>query len=807
MMGMDIFGQRVKESNKILSHLPLAYARLSIIFNEKEVPVDLSIDDINPEYEKISGIDRKNLVDKRVSEVFPDLLSSMPTLFDRYFENLQQSNQFTFEYFARYQKRWYDIYVRSITRSELIIVFDECTKRKRMEEQLKSSENKFKSLFNNSTVGIYRTTPDGKILMANQSLISILGYSSFEELAKINLENDGYHLGFRRKDFIKSIESKNEVKGYESCWKTKNGGHIFVRESAHVVRDEKGNIKYYEGTVEDITANKTARLQISKLNTLYSDLGIDPEQNIKIILNKAGDILQGELAFCMINDKEKLIHTWANNPDKDDKIQTIKLAEKLNDEIINNGQTSTFLVKDLWENYKLNGISTDTDISLRSCIGCVIKIDDQPVGSLCVFHSHSQDFSDTEQKIITTLCKALSLEYKRYLLEKNLKNAIAEAKNANKAKSQFLANMSHEIRTPLNGIMGFSEMLKYQEEDENRKRMLNMIEESGHQLLQIINDIFEYSKIEAGKIKQNLQNFNLAQTVRDTVKIFEKPAENKGLQLVIDTENLEIEFLFGDTYKLQQILANLVSNAIKFTDEGVIIVAVKSFNRGDGVQCDLVIEDTGIGIDKAHLDKIFDEFHQLEFYLTKKIKGTGLGLTIAKKLIETMGGSMKVESQTGKGSRFYLTIPFEPAKNVKSESIMSSMTENSDPMNGKVKILLAEDNEANQFLIKAITKTKNWDIAVVDNGQKAVEKFRDDHFDLVLMDVQMPVMNGYEATREIRVIEKEKGTYTPIIALTAYAMKSDKDLCIEAGMDDYISKPFKRQQFLETIINQLNKKK
>jgi CheY-like chemotaxis protein/anti-sigma regulatory factor (Ser/Thr protein kinase) len=275
----------------------------------------------------------------------------------------------------------------------------------------------------------------------------------------------------------------------------------------------------------------------------------------------------------------------------------------------------------------------------------------------------------------------------------------------------------------------------------------------------------------------------------------------------VDTDNIEIDNLFGDAYKLQQILVNLISNAIKFTEEGVVLLVIKSYETTDGVQCEILIEDTGIGIDKAHLDKIFDEFHQLEFYLTKKIKGTGLGLTIAKKLIEILGGTMKVESQTGKGSRFYLTIPFEPEKIIKTESIMSSTMEKSNSEKEKIKILLAEDNEANQFLIKAITKTKNWDILVVDNGQQAVDKFKDDHFDLVLMDVQMPVKNGYEATREIREIEKEKGTYTPIIALTAYAMKSDKDLCIEAGMDDYISKPFKRQQFLETIIDQLNKKK
>jgi PAS domain S-box-containing protein len=492
MLGMDIFGQRVKETNKILSLLPLAYARLAIVYNEKNVPVDLIINDVNFEYEKLTGIKREKLVGKRVSEVFPDLLTSMPDLFKKYFENIEKSNLYEFEYYLTHQKRWYDIYVRSLHKSELIIVFDECTKRKQMEEKLKKSENKFKSLFNNSTVGIYRTTPDGKILMANQSLISILGYSSFEELSNINLENDGYHLGFRRSDFKNTIEKENEVRGYESCWKTKNGGHIFVRESAHAIRDENGRVIYYEGTVEDVTSNKTAHLQITKLNTLYTELGIDPGENIEIILKKAGDILQGEFAFCMINNQDHQINKWFANGKSAEKYPSDKLLELLNDEILRSGQRTTYIFQDLTKYTNRDENLLPAGFEAGSCIGCALITDDTPVGSLGVVQSYPREFSDTEQKIITTLGKALSLEYKRYLLENNLKSAIDEAENANKAKSQFLANMSHEIRTPLNGIMGFSEMLKYQEEDENRKRMLNMIEESGHQLLQIINDIFEY---------------------------------------------------------------------------------------------------------------------------------------------------------------------------------------------------------------------------------------------------------------------------------------------------------------------------
>jgi len=686
----------------------------------------------------------------------------------------------------------------------LIIVFEDCTKRKKVEEELINRENKFKGLFDNSTVGIYRTSPDGRILMANKSLVSILGYSSFDDLATRNLEKEGFNAGYNRFDYVKAMEEDDEVKGFESSWKTKSGGYIFVRESARAFRDGNGKILYYEGTVEDITESKIAHLQISKLNTLYLELGLDPLENIKIILRKAGEILKGVCAFCTIEGLTDELFFWTDIRDPKDYIKEDQMGILLHAEIIKNGKNGAVILENISDAEFLKKDHVTTNIHFKSCMGHPVYTENNVVGSISVADTEQREFTKTEQNIITTLSKALSLEYRRHTLEENLKKAITDAENANKAKSQFLANMSHEIRTPLNGIMGFSEMLKIHEEDEKRKRMFLMIEESGNQLLQIINDIFEYSRIETGKIKPNLQNFNLGQLIDDTVNIFEKPATSKGLQLVVDKDGIDFRELFGDSHKLQQVLVNLLSNAIKFTDEGAVFVVVKSVKKNGNIHCEIVIEDTGIGIDKEHLNKIFDEFHQVEFYLTKRIKGTGLGLTIAKKLVELLEGKMSVESESGKGSRFILNIPFQSKTITKVESVMNEKVDTTVKQDENFKILLAEDNEANQFLIKAISKTKNWTIEVVDNGEQAVEKYKQEEFDLILMDVQMPVMNGYEATKLIREIENDKGTHIPIIALTAYAMKSDKDLCMEAGMDDYISKPFKRQQFLDTIINILN---
>jgi signal transduction histidine kinase/CheY-like chemotaxis protein len=368
-----------------------------------------------------------------------------------------------------------------------------------------------------------------------------------------------------------------------------------------------------------------------------------------------------------------------------------------------------------------------------------------------------------------------------------------------KIKSDFLANMSHEIRTPLNGILGFTEILSAQESNARKKGMLNMVEDCGNQLLGIIEDIFKYANIESGKLAKNEIKFNPIDTILDTVGFFEKSASDKGLKLKTNINNIKATTLIGDVVKLNQVIVNLISNAIKFTDEGKIDIVAKTYRKNKRVHLNFVITDSGIGIDPTSINNIFDEFKQLDHYLTKRIRGIGIGLTITKKIVDFLEGEIEVISKPNNGSTFVIDIPFTEVKekNPVNKEINQKVTEMQT--NEKIKILLAEDNEANQFLIKALTKNTGWELTVVDDGQQAVETYKKETFDLILMDVQMPNLNGYDATKMIRKMESEKGIHTPIIALTAFAMKSDKDQCIEAGMDNYISKPFKRQQFMDVI--------
>jgi len=543
------------------------------------------------------------------------------------------------------------------------------------------------------------------------------------------------------------------------------------------------------------------------LDFSYNDLVSQGEkENIQTIVKMTSLIMRGTCSIYNRLDKKKdSLVVWSNYNAPVGLDRESSLDGHICYEATIKGKDKTIEISDISKTSYFNSDPTVKKYQLRSYLGHPVKANGEVIGSLCVVDTKVREFTETEKNIISTLSKALSLEHERGILQEKLEASRLEAETANDAKNRFLANMSHEIRTPLNGIMGFTDILINRENDEKKRRMLRMINESGDQLLQIINDIFDYSMIEAGKLSLKESTFDLHEIISDTVAYFKPYALTKGIDLIVDVEGETASNLFGDQYKLTQVLFNLVSNAIKFTEEGTVMILAKNTISATGVELQLVVEDTGIGIDPEKLETIFEEFEQLEYYLTKKTRGTGLGLAIARKLIHFLNGTITVESESGKGSRFIVNLPFRLKKSKNNKEIMNDPEEKPMTKTGNVNILLAEDNEANQFLIKAITKFENWEITVVDNGEQAVNEYKSGNFDLILMDVQMPVMNGYEATRLIREIEETKNIHTPIIALTAYAMKSDKDKCIEAGMDDYISKPFKKQQFLDTIQALLDK--
>jgi len=388
----------------------------------------------------------------------------------------------------------------------------------------------------------------------------------------------------------------------------------------------------------------------------------------------------------------------------------------------------------------------------------------------------------------------LQLEKASASLRRQSRELAAErdrAQDAARAKSEFLATVSHEIRTPLNGILGTSEVLLDSQLTAEQGEQLRIIRASGEALLQVINQILDFSKIEAGKLALDRAAFDMASVAEAARVLLAAVAERKGIDLQVDLDGQRPRLL-GDPFRLQQVVVNLVANAIKFTDEGRVVIAVRGAAEGPAWRTRVTVRDTGIGIDPATQPRLFTPFSQADASTTRRYGGTGLGLAICRQLIDLMGGTIGVDSTPGQGATFWFEVVL-PGEERQPDGVRVGLPAPAHAARPAVpgtgwRVLLAEDNATNQKVAILMLSALGCQVEVAPSGRHAVEAWRASAFDLVLMDCQMPDMDGFEATRTIRAAERE-GARTPIVAVTANAMEGDRERCLAAGMDDYVTKP------------------
>lgn len=408
-----------------------------------------------------------------------------------------------------------------------------------------------------------------------------------------------------------------------------------------------------------------------------------------------------------------------------------------------------------------------------------------------------------EKSLVTTL----ETRFKNETLISSLEAARFSAEAAATAKNNFLANMSHEIRTPMNGILGTLQLLKESELGKTQQDYVGMAYSSAESLLRLLNDILDFSRIEAGKLKLEHVIFDLQELVDELELLLSTQLREKAIsfQVIVDSNNPAL--LVGDPFRVRQILINYLTNAIKFTDEGKITLNIRTVEASkETVRIRLEVEDTGIGISRGDRQRLFRSFTQADSSMTRKYGGSGLGLAIVRQLVDLMGGSCGAQSELGKGSCFWCEIPFGLVALAQEIPERNSSKKLESPPRLQGRVLLVEDNPVNQMIAYSMLKKIGLGGEVAGNGQEALELLAKEQFDAVLMDCQMPVLDGYNATRELRKLELQNNqARMPVIAMTAHAMDGDRAKCLEAGMDDYLAKPVKIEDLVKTLERWFNR--
>ncbi len=681
--------------------------------------------------------------------------------------------------------------------------------------------NQFSSLFKDSLNEIYLFDIKSlRFILVNPAAQLNIGYDLQElrQLTPLDLKPEYNHKEF--KVLIKPLlsgDKENII--FETIYKRKDGSFYDVE--VHLQIQKMDDKPFFAALILDITKRKkssqiqSSLLKISEATNKATSLKI----LIKTIHDELLNIIESRNFYVAIYDPKTALYSFpycVDEEEEGDEFSPLELKASLTD-YVRRSQKPLLANQEahnkLMEEGEVDLVGSESDVWL----GVPIRTSYGETGVVVVqSYSNPNAYSKDDIALLSFASDNISIFIERQTFQNEMLLAKQLAEQANRAKNDFLANMSHEIRTPMNGVIGFSELLMEQDVTDEQLEFISTIRDSGISLLTIINDILDFSKIEAGKLELESMDFDLNQSMRQIIKLLQLQMEEKGIDFSYKLLSDKDKFVCGDPIRIKQILINLVNNAIKFTQHGSIELKVhKTSETKESINLQFSITDTGIGIEKKIQDQLFDAFTQADSSTTRKYGGTGLGLSISKQIVEMMGGEIGIESppknplipsqvisqEKRPGSCFWFNIQLKRRRNIAHKQKEDS--EKYDTVFHKnkqldLKVILAEDNLVNQRIALKMLDKLGCHTRLANNGIDAIELVKSNLFDIVLMDCQMPEMDGFVATKLIRQLGGAVGDI-PIVALTANAMQEDRKRCLAVGMDDYISKPVTLNRLREIL--------
>ena len=786
-----------EEQHRLLIQNSLsAIAVHKIVLDESGRPIDYVFLNANPAFERHTGLCAEDVIGRRVTEVLPGIAGA--PFIEIYGKVAITGESVSFEQYAEPLGRHYFVNAYRVAEGQFATVFVDVSERKLAEQALSESEKRLRSITDAAQDAILMMDIRGAINYWNPAAESMLGYSPAEALG-MNLHEllapDAFLESHRAAfpEFIRTGRGNAIGKTLELAARRKDGQEIQVALSLSAVSVSGEWLAV--GILRDITERIRVENALRRSEELYRTLveNIDADHTILTVnpaqarmFHKPAESFRGKKCFREFEHRESVCEHCPG----------VQAMAK--------GQAAMA---------ETEGVRDDGSRFFAKLKVFPLLLE----GNETAFVELVEDITERKRAEKRQEQYTVALEGQKRAIEE----LYGAAEVANRAKSEFLANMSHEIRTPMTAILGYADLLAGQLEDPSHLDALDIIRRNGAHLLNVVNDILDLSKIEAGKLRVERRACSPAAILADVVSLLRVRADGKGLALKLEFAGPMPEAVWTDSARLRQILLNLVGNAIKFTEIGDVRVVAR-LARGDAPQPKLVCEvvDTGIGMTTEQVENLFRPFQQADASTSRKFGGTGLGLAISKRLAEFLGGDITATSQPGRGSTFVLTIDPGSLNGVAlldhpSEAIVAPAT---SPAAGDAqtrlscRILLAEDGVDNKRFISFLLTKAGAEVTTVENGREALEtalaalpgrgRRCDDPrapFDVILMDMQMPVMDGYQATRRLR----EEGYTGPIIALTAHAMADDRQKCLDVGCDDYAAKPIDRARLLNVITGVL----